>query len=195
MSRIDRCKKHNKDFIYHVFNRGVNKNKIFIDQQDYLVYLKKIKKYKEIYKIEFINYNLLPNHYHYTIKQLSEIPISKFMHVLHTSYGNYFNQRHKRVGHLFQGRYKQRIVSDHPYFIWLSAYVNGNAGIHKIVADPKDWIYSSYLDYARLREGKICNFESVLENFKNKDEYLEYVKQVVEMSKDKKKFLKEAEFE
>ncbi len=195
MARIDRYKKHNKDFIYHAFNRGVNKNKIFIDQQDYFVYLRKIKKYKEIYKIEFINYSLLPNHFHYTIRQLSEIPISKFMHALHTSYGNYFNQRHKRVGHLFQGRYNQRIVADLPYFIWLSAYINGNASIHKIVADPKDWIYSSYLDYVGLREGGFCNPESVLKNFKNKDEYSEYVKQVMVESKNKKEALREAEFE
>ena len=162
MARIDRHKQHCKGLFYHLFNRGVNKNDIFIDQEDYFFYLKKIKAYKEKYKIEFINYSLSANHYHYTVEQLSEIPISKFMHVLHTSYAYYFNKKYQRVGPLFQDRYKQRIISKTEYLVWLSAYINGNAEIHGYVEKSEEWQYSSYLDYAEKRKGTICNKNIIL---------------------------------
>lgn len=191
MARIDRHKTHQKGAFYHLFNRGVAKSNIFNDQQDYFYYLNKIRKYKDLFKIEIINYNLMPSHYHYTVKQLSEIPISKFMHTLHTSYVYYFNKKYKRVGPLFQDRFKQRIISDEKYFLWLSAYINGNAQIHKIVSDVKNWQYSSYLDYIGLRHGTLCNINEIMKNFKNIAEYLEFVQFVIKECQNKKDALED----
>ena len=191
MARIDRYKKHYQGAIYHIFNRGVNKENVFIDKGDYFCYLRKIKKYKGPYKVEFINYTLIPNHHHYTLRQLSNIPISKFMHALHSSYARYFNQKHKRIGHLFQDRYKQRIITSLQYFVWLSAYINGNAQIHKLVKDAKDWPYSSYQDYIGLRNGSVCNKNVILNYFKSSEEYSKYTKQVIKTCLNKKEFLKD----
>ena len=194
MARIDRHKEHYKDAHYHLFNRGSNKCDIFLDQEDYFFYLKKIKIYKAKYEIEFINYSLSANHYHYTVKQLSEIPVSKFMHILHTSYVYYFNKKYERVGPLFQDRYKQRIISKTEYLIWLSAYINGNNEIHGNVKESKDWQYSSYLDYAGKRKGTLCNKDIVLAQFKDFKEYINYVKDVIKKSRERKYVQKYADY-
>ena len=186
MARIDRHKQHNKGLFYHLFNRGVNKNNIFIDQEDYFFYLKKIKIYKAKYEIEFINYSLSANHYHYTVKQLSEIPVSKFMHILHTSYVYYFNKKYTRVGPLFQDRYKQRIISKTEYLIWLSAYINGNNEIHGNIKKLENRQYSSYLDYAGKRNGTLCNKNIILSQFKDSKEYINYVNDVIQKSRERK---------
>ena len=184
MARIDRHKKHYKDAYYHIFNRGINKHDIFLDQEDYYFYLKKIKIYKDKYQVEFINYSLSPNHYHYTIKQLNDIPVSKFMHLLHTSYAYYFNKKYKRCGPLFQDRYKQRIISSDEYLMWLSAYINGNSEIHGITKRSDDWQYSSYLDYAGKRNGILCNKEIIFSHFTDCKKYIDYVEDVIQKSKD-----------
>jgi len=214
MPRTQKILQHFKGTTCHIFNRGVQKDKIFLEDEDYIFYLKRIKKYKEMYGIEFLNYNLLPNHFHYTIRQKDDseqsnqchllgeqmaqktqrTPISKFMHVLHNSYAHYFNKKYKRSGHVFQDRYKQRIVEDDSYIMWLSAYINGNAQIHKIVEDAKDWLYSSYLDYIGKRNGTICNNKEIIQTyFSSVDEYKQYVYEVVKDSQEKKEALKSLE--
>lgn len=261
MPRIQKKLQHFKGTICHIFNRGVQKDKIFLEEEDYIFYLKRIKKYKEMYGIEFLNYNLLPNHFHYTIRQVGDsaicsqkqmalneatgtdgagkqdvgenrchllskqmapnkangaettgagkvdkvpvalgatgtdrTPISKFMHVLHNSYAHYFNKKYKRSGHVFQDRYKQRIVEDDAYIMWLSAYINGNAQIHKIVENAKDWPYSSYLDYIGKRNGTICNNKEIIQvYFRGADDYRQYVEEVVKDTQEKKDALKDLE--
>lgn len=212
---------HYKNTICHLFNRGVNKDKIFCDEEDYFFYLKRIKKYKELHKIEFISYALLPNHFHFIVRQLTDndpsatgalrasvasTPVSKFMHILNNSYVHYFNKKYKRAGHLFQDRYKQKTVNDDKYLIWLSEYVNGNPAIHKIVDNLDDWQYSSYLDFIGKRNGVICNKESVLHYFGNgvrllgesdsakSTKYAAHVKDVIEMSRKRKEDLKDLEY-
>lgn len=169
-----------KDFykgaVYHAYNRGVNKNKIFLDDKDYLAYLKRVRKYKEIYEIDIICYSLIPNHYHYLLKQKSDISISKFMKSLHTSYGQYFNRRHNRIGPLFQDRYKQVVVEDNDKLLLLSAYINANAKIHGLVDSIEKYLYSSYLDYVGLRDGTLCNKDVILKQFgNNKKDYRGFV--------------------
>ena len=186
MARIDRYKQHYRGGIYHIFNRGVDKKDIFIDQADYLYYLWKIRKYKKLYQVEFYSYSLLPNHYHYLIRQQSDIPITKFMHALHTSYVYYFNRKYKRVGPLYQDRYKQREVKNLNYFIWTSAYINGNAEVHNYVPSAKQWIFSSYLDFFDLRKGTLCNKQAIFSYFEAQNDYKKYVQQVIDNCKYKK---------
>ena len=127
------------------------------------------------------------------MKQLSETPVSKFMHILHTSYVYYFNKKYTRNGPLFQDRYKQRIVSKMEYLVWLSAYVNGNNEIHRNVKKSEDWQYSSYLDYAGKRNGVLCNKDIIFSQFKNCDDYIKYVNSVINKSQERKYIQKYAD--
>ncbi len=171
--------------VCHVYNRGVNKEKIFRDENDYVFYLKKVREYKEKYEIDVICYSFLDNHYHYILEQLGEEPITNFMRSVHTSYGQYFNKKYNRVGPLFQGRFKQAVLNDNN-FIYLSAYVNANAQIHGIIDKAEEHRWCSYPDYLGLRNGTLCNKARILDQFKDILEYRGFVEENVKEFKIKK---------
>jgi len=176
--------------VAHVYNRGVNKEKIFLDEQDYIFYLKKVREYKEKFEIDIICYAWLGNHYHYVLEQLSEKSISSFMRSIHTSYGQYFNRKYDRVGPLFQDRFKQAILHDNN-FLYVTAYINANAQIHGFVEKAEDYKWCSCSDYLGLRNGTLCNKSRVLDQFKKVEEYKEFVEKNAQEFKIKKQLEKD----
>ncbi len=130
---------------YHLYNRGVEKRDIFIDNEDLNRFLKSLTEFNtvepigSIYEhsfgsptpksrslklISIVAYCLNPNHYHLLVTPLKFGGIQKFMHRLGTGYTNYFNERYDRSGALFQGRYKDVHVSSNEQLLHLSAYIN-----------------------------------------------------------------------
>lgn len=132
--------------LYHIYNRGTDKRKIFLDKRDYDRFLfgvtrcnspkKKIKnsardfnssKSKEVCQIENLvrihAYCLMPNHYHLIVEQLIDNGISKFLQKSMTGYTMFFNTRHKRSGVLFQGKTKSRLIDSDRYLMWLKSYI------------------------------------------------------------------------
>jgi REP element-mobilizing transposase RayT len=176
--------------VCHVYNRGVNKEKIFRDEEDYIFYLRRVRVYKDKFKIDIICYNWLDNHYHYILEQLSEHSISQFMRSVHTSYGQHFNKKYGRVGPLFQDRFKQAVLNDNN-FIYISAYVNANAQIHGFVEKPEDYKWCSYPDYLRLRSGTLCNKSRILDQFEDIEEYRKFVEENAKEFKIKKELARD----
>jgi len=165
-----RKKEFYKDAYYHVYNRGVNKKEIFFENEDYLYYIAKLKQFKNKYRADIIAYSLLDNHYHQLLNQLSDIPISKFLLAVNTSYGGYFNKKYKRVGPLVQDRFKQVVIKSDEHFDWMSVYVNCNYEIHGL-GRARENKWSSYLDYLGLRDGTLCNKTKIKMSFKTVKEY------------------------
>lgn len=179
---------------YHVFNRGVEKRVIFEDSQDYKVFLSYIKEYlsfppdpnqflKELTfkgqafkgvprlpknyngEIELVAYCLMPNHFHFLIKQNSKFGLPSFMQSLLTRYSAYFNKKYDRVGSLFQGRYKAVMVKDDRQLLILSRYIHRNP--LEITPDLED-AYSSYADYLGKRNTSWLKPKIVLDFFDKK---------------------------
>ncbi len=137
-------KQFETDMSYHCYNRGVEKRTIFVDDQDYGVFLNRLKqmladpetlkaefKKRELVKsffgrIELRSYCLMPNHFHLLLYQHDEEAIADFMRTLSTSYAMYFNKRYERVGHLYQGRYKARRIDSDEYSLHISRYIHLN---------------------------------------------------------------------
>jgi len=190
-----------KDGHYHVYNRGVEKRKIFENAQDYKTFLKYIKEsltlpnelkiqtkkfilkgqaFKGVTrqpknfhgKIELIAYCLMPNHFHLLLKQVDNASLQNFMQSLVTRYSIYFNKRYERVGSLFQGRYKAVLVTDDNYLLHLSRYIHLNPSEY---TDNLVDAYSSYPDYLGLRKTKWVKPDIVL-NFFNKPVAQEFIK-------------------
>ncbi len=112
------------------------------------------------------------------------------MHKLGTAYPMYFNSKYKRSGSLFQGRYKSVSVKTDEQLLYLSAYINGNAEIHKIARADK-WKWSSYLDYLGKRNGVLADKKIILKEFKNAKDYQEYTKKVIKNSREIKDEMKD----
>jgi len=154
--------------IYHVFNRGVDKRKIFMDEADHsrIIFLmevcnsserapRNIKRYiqkrkgnyqkikdvqgrtlhiininnenqKESPLVEILNWCLMPNHYHFCLRQIEDGGISKFLQKVMTGYTMYFNKKYERSGVLFQGKSKSKLVNSEDYLQYLQYYIDFN---------------------------------------------------------------------
>lgn len=127
---------------YHVFNRGVNKQDIFLSEDDFRFFIKKLKALKKKYDHSIYAFCLMPNHFHISI-QTRKVPISKIMASLLTSYSMYFNRTHKHFGPVFQNRFKSILIESNSYFLKLSQYIYLNPVEAGLVSDPLLYQHSS----------------------------------------------------
>ncbi len=111
--------------LYHVMVRGNQRQKTFLKEQDYQVYLERVAKYRKRCDAVLYAYCLMPNHVHLLLETSRE-PLAKFMQGLQQSYTQYFNRTHHKVGHLFQGRYKALVCEKERYLLALIRYIHLN---------------------------------------------------------------------
>jgi REP element-mobilizing transposase RayT len=122
---------------------------IFTDDCDYRQFINMMSDVVEEFDIRCWNYCLMPNHYHGTWQPT--LPnVSEAMRVLNGNYGQWWNRRHGRVGHVFQGRFKDQIVDRESYLLNLSRYVVMNPVRAGLTKHPGDWPWSSYRATAGL---------------------------------------------
>lgn len=169
---------------YHIYNRGVEKRHIFLDTQDYQVFVHYLQKYldpllgsdpKSLSKeVDLLAFCLMPNHFHLLVKQSSLDGITKLVRVVTTCYVMYFNKKYSRVGTLFQGKYKAALIYNDIYLLHLTRYIHLNPG-----SDPKSYTFSSYLCYLGESQFSWIKPEEILNYFKtarklNLKDYLSY---------------------
>ena len=147
---------------YHIYNRGNAKQNIFLQEEDYIFYLNRLRQIKDKQKISLICYCLMPNHLHLLVRQDSDALISKFISLLHSYYVMYFNNKYDRAGHLFQDRFKHKTIDKDEYLLYLSSYIHLNPLIDGFTGKLEDYPWSSYPDYIDLRKGTLCDKESIL---------------------------------
>lgn len=150
-----------KGGIYHVIARGNNKEYIFKGGIDKGYFIKQLKECSETMKYRIYGYVLMDNHYHLIIQTMDK-KLQEVMHQINNKYSKYFNSKYKRVGHVFQGRYKAALVQDERYMLKLLRYVHQNpvrAGLCKLV---KDYKWSSDI-YYRKNIKSFVNTKVVLE--------------------------------
>lgn len=131
---------------YHVLSRGNERREIFFDEKDYNKFLEIIGRTVERFKIEVHAYVLMPNHFHLLLRT-KEANLSKAIQWLGVSYSVWFNKKHKRSGHLFQGRFKSFLVENEKYFAAMCFYIHGNPYRARIVDNLAQYRWSSYNGY------------------------------------------------
>lgn len=131
------------DALYHVTARGDRREDIFEDEQDRLMFLSTLGRVVEQFNWICHAYCLMDNHYHLMI-QTPDGNLSKGMRQLNGVYTQASNRRYRRVGHLFQGRFKAILVDSDAYLLELTRYVVLNPVRAGMVKDPEDWLWSSY---------------------------------------------------
>lgn len=153
--------------VYHVMCRGVGRDKIFSQSDDYLRFEKYIELAVDRFNLTIYAYTLMSNHYHLFLRT-HESNLSRTIQWLQSSYGMYYNVKHRRSGHLFQGRFKSVVVEDESYFLGLSGYIHLNPIRAGIVKDLEEYQWSSYRDYVGTKcvHGWVCP-DDVLKMFGN----------------------------
>ena len=129
--------------IYHVMNRGNNRQKIFLDDADKALFLAFVIEEIERCGWKLHDYALMDNHFHLLI-ETPEPNLSTGMHRLESTYAQQFNKRHGRTGHLFGGRYKSFLVEGGGYLMEVARYIVLNPVRAGMVAHPRDYAWSSY---------------------------------------------------
>ncbi len=199
---------------YHIYNRGVEKRDIFEDKQDLDRFIQSIEEFNtkepigSLYEnsfvkdklggkasklVSFVAYCLNPNHYHFIITPLIEGGIEKFMQKLGTGYTMYFNNRQKRSGVLFQGKFKSKYIDSNEYLLKLSSYVNFNNCDENGKVKNKLSV-SSLEEYVRHSDLNFCDKSIILEQFRSRKEYKEFALESWKDACKNKKELADLEF-
>lgn len=190
---------------YHIYNRGVARQPTFLSKKDHerfiicLHYYSfenvpfRLSKFLQLPKedrdkwikelelknniaVEIIAFCLMPNHFHLLLKQVSDKGISTFMKKVTDAYTRYFNKRHGRVGSVFQGAFKAVHISHEEQLLHLSRYIHLNPLVSIVVReeDFRGYPWSSLKSY--LGENySFINSKIILDFFKSKEKYLEFV--------------------
>ncbi len=194
------------DEIYHIFNRGVEKRPTFMDKRELdrgiktldfyrfanlplklskflvLPQPERVKfvqemnlKYEKL--VEVICYCLMPNHFHFLVKQIREKGVSTFAANFTNSYTKYFNTKHERVGPLFQGLFKAVRVESDEQLIHVSRYIHLNPVSSFLIESEglESYRWSSYLEYLDISQSKIADKKIVLDMFASKEKYRQFV--------------------
>ncbi len=129
---------------FHIVSRGNQKQKIFHKPEDNLTYLVLLKKYKKKYSFSLYGYCLMPNHIHLVGQIQKAENLSKLIQVVHRTYTTYFNMAYIKVGHLWQGRFKNKLMVKDIYIVNCINYIECNPVRANIVSSPEKYIWSSY---------------------------------------------------
>ena len=153
--------------IYHIMVRSISEINLFRNSKDRDKYLEIVKKYKDIYLFDVYSFCLMSTHAHFVIDCCSA-DISKIMKSINQSYAAYYNFKYQRHGHVFQDRFKSKLVSDNSYLINLTAYIHNNPkDIKTYENNVAIYPHSSFGIYLGLRSDKLdlLNYKYILDYF------------------------------
>ncbi len=185
---------------YHFYNRGNNREKVFFESENYLYFLKGLRKYMLPF-VEVIAYCLMPTHYHVLgrikpVKETETSEVLKTSEVLSSevltssaisnammkfivSYTKAINKRFDRVGTLFQGQFHGKPIETYSHLLTLCLYIHANPVKDGLVFLPEEWQFSNYLEWMELRNGRLVNRDFITENFGSKEEYQKQVRDYI----------------
>lgn len=130
--------------LYHITSRGNRREVIYLTDDDRNAYLSTLAKVCDQFNWVVHAYCLMDNHYHLLV-ETPDGNLSKGMRQLNGVYTQYFNRTHRRVGHLYQGRYKAIIIQKEAYLLEVARYIVLNPVRANMVHTANDWLWSSYL--------------------------------------------------
>lgn len=192
--------------IYHTYNRSVAKVPIFQRTKDYSRFLDVVNFYRnekpplrysffnrlekerkeeflealtkrDRLLVEIYAFCLMPNHFHFLLKQLRERGIADFMRNLQNSYAKYFNLKYKRSGSLFQALFKAVRIETTEQLLHVSRYIHLNLVSSFIIklGELENYPWSSFGEYMGLQRFPFANTTFILENFRSPAQYKEFI--------------------
>jgi putative transposase len=196
-----RARRKNPEATHHIMCRSISEIKLFRDDEDKREYLKRMAKYQRKYQCKILAYCLMDTHVHIHFDPQG-CDMSKFMQGLNLSYVLYYNRKYKRLGPLFQDRYKNVVIENERYELVISAYIHNNPkDISRYRDCVRDYPFSSYGIYIGQKEDEfgLVDKEYILSKFHHKPDealkrYVEFVSRLGRVVIDQKLFERIDEF-
>lgn len=135
--------------------------------------------------VDIIAYCCMPNHFHILLKQHVDGGVSLFMKKITDGYTRYFNTKHQRVGPVFQGAFKAVLINTNEQLLHVSRYIHLNPVVSVVIRenDFLSFPWSSLQSYINNKSSQFVNSQPVLENFRNSQKYLEFVRDQIDYGK------------
>ena len=140
------ARKKSSTDIYHVMLRGINRQEIFQDEEDYSRFLRTLSDCKQVSGFKLYAWCLMPNHIHLLLRVQNE-PLDLIIKRIGSRYVWWYNMKYERIGHLFQDRYKSEPVEDDAYFLTVLRYILQNPMKAGLESAPGSWPWSSFPHY------------------------------------------------
>jgi putative transposase len=182
---------------YHVLNRSIQGIPIFKGERECKIFLEAMEFYLQpnplikfsLYRtsrdrvsvdlrqklVTIINYCIMPNHFHFTLRQEDENGIKKFIQRLSNSFAHYFNIKYKNRGSLFEGKFKAIWIENEEQLVHLSRYIHLNPVSSYLVEKPQDYLFSSYEAYLANKNSGVIDPTPVLKCFSSAKKYREFI--------------------
>ena len=160
---------------YHFYNRGAHRVSIFREPENYVFVLQKLKQYCRELTLTPIAYCLLPNHYHFLIRQDGEQASGLLPQRIFNSYSKAYNKRYEHSGTLFESQYKVITVHTESYILNVCRYIHANPVKHGIVNDLREWPYSNYLEWIGERTGTLVDRDFIRLYYPTPEAYRETI--------------------
>ncbi len=164
---------------YHIYNRGAGRQPIFVEEKNYLYLLHLLKQVTAECHASVIAYCLLPDHYHWLLRQDGDTPIRDVPKRVFGSYTQALNRAYERSGVLFEGAYQAIAVETDEYLHHLCRYIHANPVRHGIVDDIELWPYSNYLEWIGKRNGTLVDKDFIQRHFQSAQAYQAAVQSLI----------------
>jgi len=164
---------------YHLYNRGVGRERLFIEPDNYVYVLRATKKIVHECRLSVIAYCLMPNHYHFLVRQDGEKPAGDLPRRVFGGYSRAVNKRYGWSGTLFEGRFQANLVDSERYLRHLCRYIHANPLLAGLVTLPEEWPYSNYPEWMGVRAGSLYDADFVDTFFPDRQEYADWLRQYV----------------
>ena len=161
----------------HVYNRGVDRNTIFHRIRDYDYFMELMADSMVDSNIRLLLHCLLPNHFHFVVQQAKAYAVSNFVKRVCEVYAKHLNSTRSRSGHLFQDRFKAKLVEDQASLIRLSRYIHFIPVTSGVVESISKWKYSSIQAYIDSKNQGFVTVDPILRLVGGRDEYLKFLRE------------------
>ena len=177
--KIMRCP---KDFFitgeyFHIYNRSNDPLLLFREDNDFIWFLNKFKEKIKIYPASVFAYCLMPNHFHFLIRQDSMKPIYRIFNDSLSSYVRHYNFKYRRKGSLLEGHLQHININQDKYMVYLCQYIHFNPKKAGIVESLEDWKFSNYLECVAKRKEELFNNELLQIYFETSASYKAQIKE------------------
>jgi len=144
---------------YHIITRGNQKQQIFLEPGDFSEFIRRLRRYKRKYGFSLYGYCLMTNHLHIIGEPKDSQGLAKFMQGLLRSYTSYFNKKYRKTGHLWEGRFKSKIVVKDSYLVDCIHYIELNPVRANMVKTAGEYLWSSHKErmFSKGDNGKLLD--------------------------------------